>query len=395
MIALTATNQSLEVTTSSTSAIDVNAFYVDHSSTGGKLGSSSALISTITMTQIVGSPPDADTERQVGLITARNTGTAANTVRLLKYTVGSESELFKATLSPGEMIQYSSSTGFVLFDANGMARAVPVEKAGVGGNVYPVIKVGSAKEAAGVWYCYAKDTGYPGAWAPGTPGLAGRATDGTLAADAGCIPVPNAASGSNFITSWAVDSTTAIEAPSIWDVLWVNSGTVVTTVGAQTVNSVALPARDQDGSTNGKGVLAAILVTTATTNAGSIANMTLSYTNSNGVAGRTATMASYPATAVVGTVVFFQLQAGDSGVRSIQSHTLGTSLGAGAVSLLMLRRATPPSPVANVGQVGIPAQINMPGVRLYNGACLLPFTLPANTTASTLSAALTVLEKSA
>ena len=47
------------------------------------------------------------------------------------------------------------------------------------------------------------------------------------------------------------------------------------------------------------------------------------------------TMPSFPATAVAGTLVPFQLAQGDRGVRSVQSVTLGTSYGAGAVSLVL------------------------------------------------------------
>jgi hypothetical protein len=135
-----------------------------------------------------------------------------------------------------------------------------------------------------------------------------------------------------------------------------------------------------------------ILVTTATTNAGAITNTTLSYTNSAGTAGRTATMASFPATAVIGTVVWFQLAAGDSGVQSIQSVTLGTSYAGGAVSLIVARPlASFPSLVVHVGGMNLPPQ--NPGTRLYNGTCALPIGLMAGTTATTLTGFATVMER--
>jgi hypothetical protein len=48
-------------------------------------------------------------------------------------------------------------------------------------------------------------------------------------------------------------------------------------------------------------------------------------------------MASFPATAVAGTLVPFQLATGDRGVQSVQSVTLGTSYVAGAISLVLFR----------------------------------------------------------
>lgn len=56
-----------------------------------------------------------------------------------------------------------------------------------------VLKVGLANEAAGILHSLHAATGNPGAWAPGTPGLNGRATDGTAVGDVGSIPVKNPA----------------------------------------------------------------------------------------------------------------------------------------------------------------------------------------------------------
>ena len=158
-------------------------------------------------------------------------------------------------------------------------------------------------------------------WAWGTPGVNGRNTDGTNSADFGCIPIANPSTGGNYLTELQMASSVN-HTHLFFDVLWVNTGIVVTTTTAQTINSVAWPARDLNGTTNGAGVQIGILVTTATTNGSAITNCTMSYTNQDGTAGHTATMASFPATAVVGSVVWFQLHAGDTGVRSIQSITL-------------------------------------------------------------------------
>lgn len=91
-----------------------------------------------------------------------------------------------------------------------------------------------------------------------------------------------------------------------------------------------------------------IEVSTATTNGSAVTNTTLTYTNQSGTGSKTATISSFPATAVAGTFVPFQLAAGDTGVRSIQTLTLGTSYGGGTIHLVAYRvLARVPCLVAN------------------------------------------------
>jgi hypothetical protein len=168
---------------------------------------------------------------------------------------------------------------------------------------------------------------------------------------------------------------------------------VVTTTTAQTVNSVAFPARDLNGSANGEQVFVGILVATATTNGAAVTNTTMSYTNSAGTAGRTATISSFPATAVAGTFVPFQLAAGDSGVRSIQTVTLGTSYGGGAIHIVAYRSlAMVPNTVVNIGGSMMPLPLNT-GVRLYNGTCALPGYIASATTATTVNGFAVIQER--
>lgn len=196
-----------------------------------------------------------------------------------------------------------------------------------------VVKSIGAFEGAGIWGSLAYAQGRPGLAAAPASGLAGAA----LTAYPGQIPFTNPAAGqATYLTRLTV-AANGSGTFRVYDRLWHNSGLVVTTTTAQTVSSVAWPARDRVGSTSGAGVLVGIEVSTATTNASAVTNTTMNYTNSAGVAGRTATMASFPATAVAGTFVPFQLQAGDTGVRSVQDVTLGTSYVTGAIHLVAYR----------------------------------------------------------
>lgn len=390
MLLLTATTHTLKVTTSTTSAIDVSVSYVDITSTTFTPASQDTAINTATTTTIV-TAPGASTQRQIKQITFKNKGTASNTLEIKKDVSGTEYILFSAALNANDLIQYTDGEGFKIFDVGGRIKVTDSENAGNTGITTAFYKIGTAAEFAGQWYCWAKDSGNPGAWDSGTPGLNGRATDGTTSTDNGSIPI-KAATGTNYLTYAAIVGSVSHNT-WLFDVLWVNSGLVVTTTTAQTIAApVALPARDINGSSNGEGIWAGILVTTATTNVSAITNTTMSYTNSDGTAGKTATMASFPATAVIGTVVWFQLAAGDKGVQSIQSVTLGTSYAGGAISIILARPIFNQSVlVANVGGAATPP--TNPGVRLYNGTCLLPFGLMSATTATTITGSIQVMDR--
>lgn len=392
MIILKSTTETLEVATSTTSAIDVSVSYADLTSTTLTGGSQETAITTATTTTIL-SAPAASTQRQVKFISIENKGSASNAITIKKDISATEYIMYSATLKAGESLQFAQEGGFSKHSSNGedVTTVSSDKSAPINARSFNFMKIGPAVEAAGILHFLGSNTGSPGVWATGTPGLNGRATDGTTAADLGCFPIKNASTGSNFITQFMASATTAC-APMLIDLLWVNTGLVVTTLTAQAITPVALPARDAAGTTNGDDVQMGLLVTGATTNAAAITNCTASYTDQDGNAGATATMASFPATAVAGTLVPFQLATGDTGVRSVQSVTLGTSLVAGAVSLVLFRIvAGVPVLVANSGgQLNSQQKMN---VRLYNGACILPIYMPSATTATNFFGTLNVEEK--
>ncbi len=100
--------------------------------------------------------------------------------------------------------------------------------------------------------------------------------------------------------------------------------------------------------------------------------MTASYTDESGNAGNTATVTSFPATAVAGHFSVFNLAAGDRGVRSIQSVTFGTSLVTGTVHMVVFRLiARIPVPTANISNRLDAIQLAMP--RMWDNS--VPFLL--------------------
>jgi hypothetical protein len=220
--------------------------------------------------------------------------------------------------------------------------------------------------------------GFPGAGATPAAGMAGEA----ITSLGGCIQPGNPVSGNQYLAQAYCASAAGIGTILICDRLWQNSGIAVTTTTSQTINSVAWPARDINGSTNGEGVYIGIEVRTATTNGSAVGTSTMSYTNSDGTAGRTATLGiSFPATSTAGTFIIFALQAGDKGVRSVQSITLATSYGGGAIHLVAFRILSFVG--MNGTTMGIPAfadftQIGLP--RVYDNTNIFLVNISSGTT---------------
>ncbi len=394
MLNLASTSDLVQMTTSAAGDIEVHVSWVDLNGTTVTPGRQNTSVTTAATTTIAPSP-GASTVRNVKHINITNNSTSVSNTVSVEHTDGTTpAELMSFILLPGENMIFNEEGRWVHRDAQG-AEYPP---AGLGAYTgYPVsfMKSGTAADAVGYWYCTSKDAGFPGAWAPGSPGLNGRVTDGTTSGDFGCIPIKNPATGANYLTEIQMVSSVP-HTHLFFDVLWVNSGIVITTTTAQSITSPTLPARDVNGTTNGEGCMIGILCTAAVGLAAVASNATVSYTNSDGTAGRTATLTAIvgsqaPATPVIGTLIWFNLQAGDKGVRSIQSITLGTSWVSGSISLFIARDiATIGTVVANLN---VSRALTMPGIRLYNGSCILHCVLASATTATFFSGELTIQEK--
>lgn len=222
------------------------------------------------------------------------------------------------------------------------------------------------------WY----GTGIVGAGAAPTGGLNGATFSGPSLA--GQVPVPVAVVG---LTS-AILRASAVQAANLGAVWLVDRQwgdvPVVTTTGAQAITSPTWVARDASASTAGVGVYLALECSSATGNGAPITNTTVSYTNSSGTAGRTATLASFPATAPAGTWAIFALQAGDVGVRSVQSITLGTSYVSGQVHLVAFRWiAELPTPLVATPSPLSFTQLGLP--RVWDATVLQPVYMPTGT----------------
>lgn len=379
---LTSTD-SMEVVTSAACTLDVVASYVDYTSSTATPGAQNTAITTATTTTFV-SAPVASTQRQLKRVNMRNKSTTTCVVTVQKDVSGANYELYSTSLGADDTYTIDSEGERHVYGMDGLEKVPGLNN--IDGRTESWLKVGATSEAAGLWQLQLKDTGRPGAWVPGTPGVNGDAVNCNTTADAviaGAPYLPDPATGNYYLTAFTAGSSVA-SMQALFDVIWYNTGLVVTTTTAQAITLPALGARDTDGSTNGEGWMAAILVTTATTNASAVTNTTLSYTDSDGNTGNTATISSFPATAVAGAFIPFQLEAGDRGIRNIASITLGTSYAAGAISLVLYRPiAYASSPLANVGGTINVVNSAPTGVKLWNGTCLAPGYLASATTATT------------
>lgn len=248
-------------------------------------------------------------------------------------------------------------------------------------------KAVSGTLVAGRPHSYWSAAGSPGAGSFDTT-LAGVALSSTSALVNGQIPRWNPASGNAYLHRLTARATQP-GVLMLLDRLWHNGGITITSNTAQTVNSATLPSRcptsgtDDTPSTNGHGVLAALEVS-ANVGAGT-PTLTLSYTNSAGTSGRTATnILATAASPIVGATYFFGLQAGDAGIRSIQTYTQSATWTSGTVNLSMFRILAELEVTA--AHVGSAIDFLTGGApRLYDGTVPWLVFVPNTTTATNVS----------
>ena len=384
------------ITGAAASTIEVHTSWVDVSGATVTPDRKNTRITAATTTTIVPSPA-ASTQRNVKAIYVTNNSVGTSCAVAVEHTDGTDLvELMQFVLLPGENLGYREDGSWVHRDAQG-AEYPPAGLGSYTGRSISFMKSGTSPDAAGYWYGTYKDAGFPGAWAPGTPGMNGRITDGTAAADYGCIPIPNPSVGGNFLTEIQMASSIN-HSHFFYDVLWVNSGISPTSTSTvQAIASPTLPARDLNGTTNGEGCVIGLYFSTASTLAAVNALSQVTYTNSKGVGSKIATLlgiqgSQAPATPTIGTVLWYNLAAGDTGVRSIQGFNIGaTSWLTGTLNLFIARD------IATIGTtiVNVTAQkvVGNPGIRLYNGTCMHHCILASGTTATFFAGELVVMEK--
>jgi hypothetical protein len=167
------------------------------------------------------------------------------------------------------------------------------------------------------------------------------------------------------------------------DRLWHNGGLIITQTTAQSIVSPAFPARDNAGTVNGDGVLLGVEVSAAT-GAGAPILLT-SYTNQAGVAARSGSnVDTAVANSAIGAFYRIGLQAGDTGVRSVQSLTLSATWTSGTINLVAYRvLASLELTGSNVPNAIDALTSGFP--RLFNGIVPFLIFIPSTTTAASIS----------
>lgn len=234
-----------------------------------------------------------------------------------------------------------------------------------------------------MWYSLFRGGGNPAAdtiLGTGT-NLAFQALTDATANATGIPHGGNVNGGFKVLLNAAAQTAAATTAPCVLmlvDMLGFYNITSVTTTGAQTLNNtVTLPRY-----TTGAGVQA--FITPSTVMGAATPNISIGYTNSAGTASR-ATPATLPigntAAAVTSIVYsgtgagkfgpFMPLQAGDAGIRSVQSINLSASYLSGVLNLVLCKPLLT-LPITTLGVTAERDLVNqlasMP--RVYDGACL-------------------------
>jgi hypothetical protein len=184
------------------------------------------------------------------------------------------------------------------------------------------------------------------------------AGDVPTSASNGAVPFTNPVAGDLTYLIRLAAQATAPGTLLIFDRLWHNNGLSVTSLIAQTVNSIALTRPDALGAE-----VEAWFEVTTSLGAGSTPP-SISYTDQSGNAGNTASLIGFVTTASGGRNFPFGLAGGDSGIRSIQTYTNGASMSSGAFSLVLRRRIAEididPNRLSNVHDAFVTAMATVP-----------------------------------
>lgn len=218
--------------------------------------------------------------------------------------------------------------------------------------------------------------------AAGQPGVGsttlGNATSGAVpvSTDTGAVPFTNPGSGNSYLAGIRGMSA-ATGLIIIYDLLWCwdsPSWSVTATTAQSTVSPTALTRPDSTGAST------AMWIETLAVGGAASGTCTISYTNSSGTAGHSSSLLATKISAPpIGTIERMTLQAGDSGVQSVQSLTHSATWTSGTFRLAIVREVAAVPCTANVGFMYDAYDLGLP--RVYDSACL-GVAFSANSTAT-------------
>jgi hypothetical protein len=238
-------------------------------------------------------------------------------------------------------------------------------------------KFGQTAKAGGTFQSTWKAAGLPstGVTPTTTPEVCDNTTVGAL------FYTPSTSGLTTYLTKLSMTAQTA-GCPILYDRLVHSGGLNGTLTTDQAVNTPALTRY-----TDGVGVEIFLEVYTAT--GATASNVTVTYTNSDGVSGRVSASTAMQVTPVIGQMIAIPLAAGDKGVKSVQSVKLSASTGtAGNFGVTLVKRiVSVPCPLANNGQTLDPFALGLPEIQeasTSSGACLAIMVNASTTSTGTL-----------
>lgn len=239
----------------------------------------------------------------------------------------------------------------------------------------------SQTTVANNWSCFYRSGGVPsaGSYANIPNGAAHNVNS------AGAFPLTNPASGEKkYLLSFGANHLTGANVVALIDLLVAAGNINANTTSTQTVNTTALTRY-----TDGEGVYMILEVTTAL--GSTAANVTVNYTNQAGTSGRSTGALAMTTSAVVYRLqptaggMLIPLQAGDYGVRSVETITFSAAMGAGVVAILLYKPLLLIPTLANTTFVEMPPQsVYQSVIELVtdsngNIGCLTVFVLTSST----------------
>lgn len=246
-----------------------------------------------------------------------------------------------------------------------------------------LFKASQSARAAGTWHSLWRAAGSPGAGAVPPTGNGEVPTRLTT----GAITLINPASGSKLHLARFTAAGATAGTVILYDRLWHNSGFNANITTAQTIATPPTITRP-----NALGVDIELWGEVFTATGATASTFTASYTNQDGVAGRSATYTKPAAAQVVGEMFPFALQAGDTGVRTVTQVQLSAGTGSvGDFGLVLLRRlAEIPMALVNVLSDRDAFALGMPEV--FTDACLALQVLCTTTNTGNIIAAVEFIE---
>ncbi len=227
---------------------------------------------------------------------------------------------------------------------------------------------------------------------------AGQPTSGTAPAVATMAIPTNATTGAFYFTNPTSPALTYMSKVSL-TASTIGTMIIYDRVGHSGIlNGTLTTAQAVNGSTidrNYTGVLGEdveMFVEWYTATGATASNITVSYTNEQGVSGRTTVSTAFQATPVVGQMLPLPLASGDRGVQSVQSVTLSASTGtAGAFGITLVKRiAEIPITIANGGVVLDPFALGMPQIK--DNACIAMMVLCSTTSTGYITGTINLVQ---